>query len=233
MKNYAFDQNSIPYRFGVFFVVLYVLAVIAFVIAFSTYSFAYNNICFVLLASFVNVVMALGKSGVLSKLSVRDTTFFENYNSERVKKANFIHQVGACSAAIYFVNYTISTFVILTFMLLFNSWWDCHEMNKLEFMNTMLVNSVCGIFIFLFGNYIAHHTASVFKLSTKVTKGNSLYDFDLNKYNVEMLGDKCENYATTIDYNKTIPPLWTIDLIWLWAFCFSIGLFAGKLIKII
>lgn len=232
MRNYAFEQGSIPHRFGVLFVVVYALAVIAFVIAFSTYAIAYNNICFLLLASAVNVCMALGKSGVLSKLAVRDTTFFENYNSERVKKANFIHQVGACSAMVYFVNYTVSTLVILTFMLMGDSWWDFNSVDKSEYLNTMIITSICGVFIFVFGNYIAHHTASIFKLSTKVQLGASYYDFDLRKINVELLGEKCENCAATHEYSDP-PLLWPVDFLWLWAFCISTGVFAGKLLVII
>ena len=232
--NYGFEQDSIPHRFGKFFAIVYVIAVSAFVIAFSTYAFAYNDICFLFLACVVNLGVALYKSSLLSNLATRDTTFFENWNCERVKKAKFIRGMDTCGTMIYFINYIVSTCVLLTMMLMFDSWWEFSGMDKDEYFTMMVVNSICGLLVFLFGNYIANHSASIFKLSTEVKREYSHYDFDLNKTNVSLLGESCENYATTMDYSLRGDYLqpWVGDVIWFWVFAVSIFIYAGKLINL-
>ena len=233
--NYGFEQDSIPHRFGKFFAIVYVIAVIAIVIAFSTYAFAFENICFLFLSCVVNLGVALYKSSLLSDLAVRDTLFSENLNCERVKKAKFTRGVETCGTMIYFMNYIVSSCALLTVMLLFEAWWYYSGMEKDEYLATMIVNMICCVLVFLFGNYIAKHSASIFGLLPNTKREYSNYDFDLNKTNVNLLGERCENYATTMDYSKRgnyLKP-WVGDIIWLWVFVISIGMFAGKLSHII
>ena len=233
--SYGFEQDSVPHRFGKIFAVIYVISLVAIVIAFSTYAFAFNNICFLFFACVVNLCVALYKSSLLSDLATSETTFFENLNCERVKKAKFIRGVETCGTMIYFMNYIVGSCVLLTVMLMFDSWWVYSGVDKNGYATTMVACLICGPIVFLYGNYIAKHSASIFRLSYPVKREYSHYDFDLNKANIIQLGETCENYAATIDYsikgNRQKP--WVADIVWVWVSAISVLLYAGKLIHII